>query len=373
MDKKPKILFIYSLVFIIVLFFTAGLINLILPSSKTPPTLGDVSVKLEYFADHKDDYDVIFLGPSTTYLQVIPKVFDESLSANGNSLKSFNLGILSANVAEMDFYLQKILALKPAKLKWIFLDCLVNSFVEEEPTLSRNVYWHTPTKTLENFQLIAESTLPWKIKISAFYANSISFLHRWLGIGYFSNFWHQSSEALPAGISSDKLLQEAGYYANDWMKNSEAEKKVFYSKLESYQQKLTQAKLGIIDPENTYPEKSYATKIIKRLVSRIDDLEKSSNIQVEPIFLIPPALDSVIEHSPILEAVDLGYISTLFAFNNPNSFASLYEVSRRSDERHLNYQGSQEFSRTLAEKFSQHLKLASKETYNQPFISQSQN
>jgi hypothetical protein len=375
MTKRPLFMFLYSLVFLLAFIFTAGLINTVLPSFETPKSLGDVSVKFQYLTEHKDDYNIIFLGPSTTYQGVIPKVFDESMAANGNIVRSFNLGILSANVAEMDFYLQKILALKPANLKWIFLDCLVNSFVEEAPTAAKNVYWHTPIKTIENFQLIAESTLSWNVKILASYANSISFLYRWLGIGYFSNFWQQRSEALPEGISGDKLLQEAGYYAIDWMKNSEKWKNNFESNyLESYQQRLKQAKSGLLeDNTSTYPLNSYAIQLIKKLVYRIDNQENISKIKVEPIFLITPALDADIEHSAIMKAFDIGYIPTLFAFNNPNNFATFYEISRRSDERHLNYQGAQEFTRALAAKFSQHLKLSQKEQYNQSFISRSQN
>lgn len=376
---RPLAMFFYSLIFMLALISTAGLINTVLPSYNIPQSLGNISTKFQYFTEHKDDYDVIFLGPSTTYQGVIPKVFDESMAANGKSVRSFNFGIMAANVAEMDFYLQKILALKPANLKWIFLDCLVNFFMEEAPTSAKNVYWHTPFKTIENFQLIAESTYTLKGKISGFYANSISFLYRWLGIGYFSNFWQQRADTLPSDglqklMSGDKLLQEAGYYSMDWMKNSEEWKENFQlNYLESYQGRLKQAKSRSFDRDNTstYPINSYAIKIIKNIVSRIDNFEKISKNKVEPIFFIPPILDSDADHSYIMRAYDLGYISTLFAFNNPNTFAPLYELDRRADGRHLNQQGAQEFTRTLAAEFSQHLNSSPNEPYNQLLISRS--
>lgn len=363
---KPLFMFVYSLIFLLALISSSGLINTVLLSSATPPYLGDISIKFQYFTEHKDDYDVIFFGPSTTYQEVIPKVFDESMAANGKNVRSFNFGIMAANVAEMDFYLQKILALKPANLKWIFLDCVVDSFMENAPTSAKNVYWHTPIKTIESFQLIAESNYTLKEKIGVVYANSISFLYRWLGIGYFSNFWQQRADTLPSFglqkvMSGDKLLQEAGYYSMDWMKSSEEWKKIFQSNyLESYQRRLKQAKSGFFERDNTstYPLNSYAIKIIKKIVSRIDNFGKISKNKVEPIFFIPPILDSDADHSSIMRAYDLGYISTLFAFNNPNTFATLYELDRRSDGRHLNHQGAQEFTRALAAKFSQHLKLS---------------
>lgn len=378
---RPIVMFFYSLIFMLALISTAGLINTVLPSYNIPQNLGDISIKFQYFTDHKDDYDVIFFGPSTTYQGVIPKVFDESMAADGKNVRSFNFGIMAANVAEMDFYLQKILALKPANLKWIFLDCLVNFFVDEAPTSAKNVYWHTPFKTVENFQLIAESTYTLKEKIGGFYANSITFLYRWLGIGYFYNFLQQRADTLPSYglqkiIYGDKLLQEAGYYSMDWMQNSEEWKKTFQANyLESYQRRLKQAKLGVVARDNTStdPLNSYGFKMIKKIVSRIDNFDEISKNKVVPIFFIPPILDSDADHSSIMRAYKLGYISTLFAFNNPNTFATLYELDRRSDGRHLNHQGAQEFTRALAAKFSQHLKLSQEKLDNQSPISISQN
>ncbi|HLO84520.1 MAG TPA: hypothetical protein VK203_05825 [Nostocaceae cyanobacterium] len=361
MIKKTTSMLLHSLIFILFFLATAGLINKAFPDSQIPKNLGDVSAKLEYFTKHKDEYDILFLGPSTTYYGVIPKVFDESIAANGNSLKSFNFGIMSANVAEMDFYLQKILALKPAKLKWIFLDCLVNSFVEEAPTATKNVYWHTPIKTLENIKLIAESTLPLDIKIAALSANSISFFHNWLGIGNVADILQPRITKIPGGILPDKVIQQSGYYAMDWMNDIEQLDKIFQEKyLEVYKQRLKQAQAASPNSQTTsqYPVDSYALKIIKQMIDRIDNQGKITNNKIEPIFLIPPALDADVEHTPIMRAIDLGYVSTLFAFNNPNNFPSLFELANRSDQRHLNYQGAEKLTKILAAEFSNYLKLS---------------
>ncbi|MFN6465755.1 MAG: hypothetical protein RMZ41_028575 [Nostoc sp. DedVER02] len=372
---KPVIMFFYSIIFLLGLISTSGLINTVLPSSVTPQNLGDISTKFQYFAEHKNDYDVIFLGPSTTYQGVIPKVFDETMTSNGKSIKSFNFGIMAANAVEMDFYLQKILALKPANLKWIFLDCLVDFFMEEAPTAAKNVYWHTPVKTIENFQLISESTSTLKEKISGFYANSVSFLYRWLGIGYFSTLWQQQSEVLPKGISAEKLIQEAGYYAMDWLENSEKRREIFISNyLESYEQQLKQSKSGVFVRGNisTYPLNSYIIKIIQNIASRVESQEKTGQIKVKPIFFIPPVLNTDFNNSAITTAYNVGYIPTLFAFNKPNTFTTLYEVDRRADARHLNQEGAQEFTRVLAAEFSKYLNSSPNDPYNQSLLSRSQ-
>jgi hypothetical protein len=378
---KPIIMFFYSMIFMLALISTSGFINIILPSPQYPENLGDITTKFEYFAKHKDDYDVIFLGPSTTYQGVIPKVFDETMAANGKTIKSFNFGIMAANAAEIDFYLQKILALKPANLKWVFLDCVVDSFLEIAPTSAKNVYWHTPLKTLENFRLITESSLSLKEKINGVYANSISFLYRWLGIGSFSNAWQQIEDKLPSYglqqiVSSDQLIKEAGYYSMDWMKNSDEWKKNFESNyLDIYKRRLKEAKLETNEQANasTVSINTYGIKIIKKIISRLNESEYINQNKVETIFFIPPILDSDADHYSIKKAYDLGYISTLFALNNPNTFATLYELERRADGRHLNHQGAEEFTIILATEFSKHLNLSQNGIYQQSPISISPN
>jgi hypothetical protein len=360
---KPIIMFFYGIIFILALISSAGLLNTVSPASNIPENLGDITTKFEYFAKHKDDYDAIFLGPSTTYQGVIPKIFDETMAKTGNSIKSFNFGIMAANVAEMDFYLQKILDLKPANLKWIFLDCVVNIFMENSPTASKNVYWHTPLKTIENFHLIAESNYNLKDRIIGCYANFVSFLYRWLGIGYFSNSWQQQGDklqpdGLPTVVSNDRLLEEAGYYSMDWMKDHEKRKQVFqFNYLESYKKRLKEAKSGVFEQKDTSGQRfnSYGIKMIKQIVARIDSSEKVSKNKILPIFFIPPVLDDDVDHFPIIKAYELGYIPTLFAFNDPNTFAALYGIDSRADGRHLNHQGAQEFTRILAAEFSEHL------------------
>ncbi|WP_066382146.1 hypothetical protein [Anabaena sp. CA = ATCC 33047] len=358
---KPVIMFFYSIIFMLTLIFTSGFINIVSQAYNNPHNLEDIAIKWQYFTEHKDDYDAVFFGASTTYQEVIPKIFDEAMTANGKNIKSFNFGIMAANVAELDFYLQKVLDLKPAKLKWIFLDCLVNDFILIAPTSARNVYWHTPLQTIENFQVILSSNYSLKEKISGIYANSTSFIYRWLGIGYFYNFWqHHQEENLPEGLqkiaSTDKMLQEEGYYAMDWMENSEKWQKTFQTKyLDGYLKRLEQAKLGDYEQNNTLTPDSYGIKIIKNIVDRIENFEKISNNQVEAIFFIPPILEADVDHAAIMKAYDLGYIPTLLAFNNPNTFPNFYNLDNRSDGRHLNHKGAQEFTLTLAEKFAQHL------------------
>ncbi|MCW5314112.1 hypothetical protein GTQ43_09940 [Nostoc sp. KVJ3] len=368
MMLRPLMMFGYSLIFLITIFFSSGLLNTVLPYSKTIQNLGEISVKWQYFTEHKDDYNAIFLGPSTTYFGVVPKVFDEYMTKEGKSVKSFNFGIAGANVSELDFYLQKILDLKPANLKWIFLDCSVDLFTNFGSTSAQEIYWHTPRKTIENFQLIWESSIDsWQVKVPYIYANFQSFIYRWLGLGQLSTLWQERilnldlSNADPlAKVSEDRLLQESGYYAIDWQKKAEKWQTLFRTNgLDTYLKNLKneQIKLANLNSENTFKKTStiYGVKMMENISSQIEKQQQINNNKLEAIFFIPPLLEADSNYSALYQAYNSGYIDTLFAFNNVNIFTNLYELNRRIDSAHLNHQGAQEFTLLLASKFTEHL------------------
>ncbi|MBP5973802.1 hypothetical protein HW132_13895 [Brasilonema sp. CT11] len=370
---KPLVMFGYSLVFLITIFFTSGFLNIVLPYSQTIQNLGEISVKWQYFTEHKNDYNAIFLGPSTTYFGVVPKLFDEYMTKQGKSVKSFNFGISGANVSEIDFYLQKILALKSANLKWIFLDCSVDLFTNFASTSAQEIYWHTPSKTLENFQLILESSIDsWTVKVPYLYANFQSFIYQWLGLGQLANFWQERilnldlSNADPlAKVSEDKLLQESGYYAIDWQKKAEKWQTLFRANgLDSYLKNLKneQVKLANLNSEDVFNNSStiYGVQMMKNIVARIEQYQQINKNKIDAIFFIPPLLETDSNHSALYKAYASGYINTLFAFNNPNNFPNLYAVDRRIDSAHLNHQGAKEFTFLLGSQFNQHLNNSEK-------------
>ncbi|MBH8578102.1 hypothetical protein I8752_35200 [Nostocaceae cyanobacterium CENA369] len=362
---KQLVMFGYSLVFILTIILSSGFLNIILPYSKTIQNLGEISVKWQYFTEHKDDYNAIFLGPSTTYFGVVPKLFDEYMTTEGKNVKSFNFGISGANVAEIDFYLQKILELKPANLKWIFLDCSVDLFTNYGATSAQEIYWHTPGKTLENFKLILESSIDsWPVKVSYLSANFQSFIYRWLGLGQFANLWQEkilnidlSNPDPLAKVSEDKLLQESGYYAIDWQQKAEKWQTLFRANgLNTYLKNLKKEQLKLADSDSEFNTSStiYGVQMMRNITAKIKQFRQNNN-KVEAIFFIPPLLEIDSNFSALYKAYKSGYIETLFNFNVPNKFTNLYEVNRRIDSAHLNHQGAQEFTLLLASEFKQHL------------------
>ena len=156
----------YSIIFIITLTVVFVLANIIFPYPNIPNYPNDVSFKLQYFAEHKDEYNAIFIGPSTTYNGIEPNLFDNLMAEQNVEIKSFNLAFSGATVAEIDFYLRTIIALKPANLKWLFIE-YYDYLIEElgDADSFRSIYWHTPRQTILALGIILEQEKPLQKKI----------------------------------------------------------------------------------------------------------------------------------------------------------------------------------------------------------------
>ncbi len=162
----------YSIIFTITLTVVFVLANMIFPYPNIPNYSSYVSVKLKNFAEHKDEYNAIFIGPSTTFHGIVPNLFDKLMAEKNVEIKSFNLGFGGATVAEIDFYLRTIIALKPANLKWLFIE-YQDSFYEHlsNADSARSIYWHTPKETILALGITLEQEKPLRKKFSTAYGN----------------------------------------------------------------------------------------------------------------------------------------------------------------------------------------------------------
>jgi len=129
------------LVFALAFVLTAWTIRRVAPM----PDVLVVKDKLEYFADHKDEFQALFCGSSRTNSGLDPEVFDATLRENGITARSFNLGVPAMMPPEQFWMIDEVLAQRPRSLRWIFIELLplqLHTIGAEEtsPTI-RDVYW----------------------------------------------------------------------------------------------------------------------------------------------------------------------------------------------------------------------------------------
>ena len=118
----------------------------------------------------------------------------------------------------------------------------------------------------------------------------------------------------------------------------------FLDNLNTYQEKVNL--LNLPSDKKVVNLNSTLLRVTKELAQTVKDSD------VTPIFIITPVLKKKEE---LIALSTKGYVSTLFSFNNPTKYPSLYVPELRFDMEHLNDKGAKEFTKLLAGKFSEYL------------------
>src|ERR1043166_3764522 len=100
-----------------------------------------VKNKLLYFAQHKNEFDAVFIGTSRTQAGVKSAVFDAVLQAKGIKMRSFNLGVAGLWPPEEFWMIRRVLAQRPQSLKWIFLELTPIAYPGGDDPEIRNIVW----------------------------------------------------------------------------------------------------------------------------------------------------------------------------------------------------------------------------------------
>jgi cellobiose-specific phosphotransferase system component IIB len=372
LELDPKILkfgFLWGCIFVTTLVIGSLLLDVAYPYPDIAEDVPVIGPKLRYFADHKDEYDVVFLGPSTTYRGIAPRLFDQVLGEQGHPLKSFNLGVGSLYVPELDFYLKKILALNPANLKWVFIDYPNNlqDTTKGNTRSLRNIYWHTPQQTLLAARAVLASADNIQYKLETVYSHIKSCFIHIFRVGELGRFWNGKVLKLEiSGLKSDHdrndlSIQEQGFYSLDWEgQNKQALHQEWLDNIDVYNQKLESWQNG--------PNETYFSPFIYHHAQSL--LKKTKKQGIQGVLLIPPVLYDVNTIKKLYENQD---IPLLFAFNDPKAFMELYRPEFKFNDGHLNTKGAEAFTYSLAILFADYLETGKEGLYGYFFVRDDQN
>jgi hypothetical protein len=144
---------------------TSALIHALLP----PMIPKGVAAKLDFFAQHKDEFDTLLVGTSSIYYSVSPEIFDRTTQESGLPTRTFNFGIDAMHPPESFYVLEQILKMQPRHLKWVFLETAdVETKLHKVLGTERAVYWHDWARTALTVRkaLNPRGNAKWYIRIS---------------------------------------------------------------------------------------------------------------------------------------------------------------------------------------------------------------
>ncbi len=309
------------------------------------PDIPEVSAKLAYFDRHRDEFDTVFVGSSRVYRGIMPGIFDAAAPT-----KSFNLGIDGMMAPESYFLLEKILAKKPARLKWIFVELtsLQSQIDMGRSSTMRDVYWHDWPRTVAMCRNIfitraGRIGLRKKGRLAIFQKNcELAALHLQLFLKNCANVGRGAELFCGTpGVSPDVLDAVFGPPLSGFAQMAGRRVSLSGADLERYEKMRASAVSAKTRQDGRNAAFQQATA---RAVARV------RSAGAVPLFVITPWPDV-----PRVFFPDKKSAPAVFSFNDPAGFPELFRADRHVDAGHLNRRGAEEFTQLLAARFTQFL------------------
>lgn len=333
-SARPRAGFVTGLACGIIFLTACALICVALRSRLPFPQVRGVSPKYEYFAAHRADYDVIFIGSSRFFHQVIPRQFDARVeAAAGRKIRSFNLAYDGVWPPESFYFLRQILKLKPPRLRWVVLDLIdIDARLYEQTNSTQRVaYWHDWQHTRLAWSEVDALQLPSPEKWNLTAKHSEHLFKQWINFG-------RGAELLRDRFVQRKEKPPKWIDAEGFQPGPDTP--MTGTELAKLEKSVTRLKRGIA-PSPAGPR-------LHRALSELMAEVRASGANL--VCVISPTLN------PKENFTGLPAGLPLFAFNDPNKHPQLYEAAVHYDAWHLNARGAEIFTDLLAAEFATHLK-----------------
>lgn len=318
---------------VVALLATCAVLGRVLPE----PPVENVTPKLRFFDAHKDEFDTLFIGTSHIQHQISPALFDSVTAAAGYPTHSFNFGIDGMHPPESFEVVEKILALRPRKLRHVFFemeDVQVQWSVHARGT-QRLAYWHdwTNTALVLRRAIDPRGDAFWLGKIGrAFLRRRDLLLHlglfgrQFANVGRGANLMASWSAPSTADLGAEMGVDRDGFLAPNPPMPAD--------RVERYRQKLQREISGRrarrIDP--------YADKMLRA---------QAAQFGCRTFFILTP----VASQTDLRFRADTPPPGVVLRFNDAQKYPQLYDPAIRADEGHLSPAGAEEFTRLVAGEF----------------------
>ncbi|RYD75612.1 MAG: hypothetical protein EOP84_18015, partial [Verrucomicrobiaceae bacterium] len=145
-----------------------------------------VGPKYAHFEEHKDEYNLLFIGSSRVFHHFLPKQFDEQVNrTSGLRMNSFNFGYDGMWPPESFYTLRQLLALKPRNLRWVLIDLMATNprIDPENMGTLRTEYWHDWHHTVMAWTALPGQRIPFSEKAALSLTHAENLAKRWTNAG----------------------------------------------------------------------------------------------------------------------------------------------------------------------------------------------
>lgn len=327
----------------------------VLHESAPFPEVPQVKVKLRAFHAQPAHWNALVIGSSRVQQQISPDLFNALLDKAGYKVRLFNFGIDGMGLLETSFLLEKLLEERPIGLRWVFIELgevTIDSTAEQKGTI-REVYWHDLKRLTAIWEEATASTS------SGEHAHLQSRLSAWL---------KQDGVRDPAFTFGEDLLNHLRAFAYNYANRGRVLEQVgrlgkpdvnlwlgprrdgFTPKFSSIQpleearlrREVEQLRLQKLRP---LPRSQTTIRLLQQIAARVE------RAGATPVFLGTP-----------MAAKYPGYVESetdhplVLYYDDPHLYPELYDPRFRLDHHHLNSEGAEVFTRTVARDFIRSLR-----------------
>jgi hypothetical protein len=306
--------------------------------------LPGASLKLERIAQAAQSerpYDVLVMGPSSTWHAFDPALFDAELARRGHDLRSFNLGLDGMLAAGSLQLIERMADAPPAGVSWILVDgeSLDKALRDRKPRDRGVIGWHRPRTTwiLSRLAAAAPGSLERR-------ADAVA-----------RHIFSGACEVLNAGRATDRLGRWLGSLS------PEPEGEILGERRDGFS--VFPAPRSAQFFEGSVPWENFARRReeLQREEPLTGDVHPAAlefyahieagirSLGAEPAFVLGP---SVYRQRELLEARAMGRVGHILRLDQPARFPSLYHFRARYDKNYLNADGASVYSRELAAIFA---------------------
>ena len=330
-----------------------GVTRAIAPLVPWPEEYG-LRAKWEWFEEHKDDYNAIFIGSSATFYGIVPGTFDRILTERGYEMRSFNFGVGGMSSLEADHTLRRVLELEPANLEYVFVESAgwdARVYETVNTYSPRMLRWHNVEHTRIALECLTNIPAPaqgedWRWRSAQlhgelFLRNLTSALQGPRIAGKLTGSDTEEIKPTP-----EELERLSGYVDLDVIDEAEWDRRRerFLSEPDAYI-----ARVKAIGPGNKQPLDVNRHANLPRLREQIAAIQDTGAKAV--YYTAPRAAAMPMSH----RLGEAGIFPAFFGYNRPGKYPELYMPEAHFDPNHLNRKGAETFTSLFANDFADHL------------------
>lgn len=307
------------------------------------PQVPFVSQKREWLAEHGDEYDVLFIGSSRTYRQLVPEIFDAEMAAAGHPVRSFNAGVDAMRPPEDTYFLEKILARRTKPLRFVVVErnqIRLRMNLKHQDTL-RAVYWHDNARMKLMLEAVLRGPLFADQKKRTWGRRWKKIEEAWPDFSDYTGYWIWQStnrgrghdlltewlQATPTAVS----LRPLGKRMDGFVPCLEAEMST--AQIAEYESLLAAMRS---DSTQRYADDILSLEELRtkqRLIERAG---------ARMVLVVPPSYEG-----NIFPPKDGQGMSPVLDFSDPEKYPGLFSVEHRFDKDHVNNAGAQIYTHLI--------------------------